>query len=375
MHIKPMHIKNDQSITYSPIGIDIGTRSINVTQLATTSEGLHIYEADIMMLPEEGFSEKDILIDALYEIKKRSNFRGKDVVSRMPPSLVSIVPIKVSMRESETVEQAILRESKEYIPYPVEDAVIDYLPISKTSEGGDETKKVLLIFTKKSDVVTYLDILKKTGFKVKAIDIGPNAINRAINRFRKPSERRILVINIGDMSSFSTILWDDMILIDRKMGWGEHNIMDKIVSNLDLDISEARKVMYRYGIDWSSISDIGPDISLDESTWVMSDESIPAHLYEIVTPALEDLNREIEKMLIYCTSEMKGAMIDQIYLMGSGGFIRHLNQYLHKTFGIGVKPFEPEDLLNPAAPLKGIIKDNFPIFIVSIGLALRGCNA
>ena len=59
-----------------------------------------------------------------------------------------------------------------------------------------------------------------------------------------------MVINIGDVNSFSTILWDDIILIDRKMGWGENDIIEKLVSNLDIDIDEARKVLYRHGIDW-----------------------------------------------------------------------------------------------------------------------------
>ena len=366
-----MLIKNGQLVTYSPIGIDIGTRSINVVQLAKSASGLYIHEADIMMLPDEKITEEREITDALSNLIKRNKFMGKEVISRMHPSLVSIIPIKVSQREGETIEQAILREAKEYLPYPIEESVIDYLPISSVMGSTDDQKKVLLIFARRSDVIGHIDVLKKVGFKVTAIDIGPNAINRAVKRFRRPSEKRILAINIGDSNSFSTILWDDMILIDRKMGWGENNITEKIVSNLDMDINEARKVMYRYGIDWTST----PRVSIEDTMGVMPDEDIPAHIYEIVAPGLEDLNKEIEKMLIYCTSEMKGAMIDQIYLMGSGGLLRHLNSYLQKTSGIGVRPFEPEEIFSQTESLKGVVKDNFPIFIISIGLALRGYDA
>ena len=363
-----MYIKSGHHVNYSPIGIDIGTRSINIVQLASSTSGLSMHEADIMMLPDDNIGEGTILPDVLAKVLKQDNFRGKEVVTRMPPSFVSIIPVKISLRDNETIEQAILRESKEYIPYPVEEAVIDYLPVSSVTEGSDEARKVLLIFTKRSDVVNYLNIFKKVGLKVKAIDIGPNAINRAIKKFRDPSERRILVLNIGNLNSFSTILWDDMILIDRKMGWGENNITEKMVSNLDIDIYEARKFMHRYGVDWSS----APRIMIDDDTCIMPDEDIPAHLYEIVSPALEELNKEIEKILIYCTSEMKGAMIDQIYMIGGGGFMKHLNAYIHKSFGIGVKPFDPELMFSQVETLKDTVKDNFPIFIIAIGLALRG---
>lgn len=366
-----MYIKGGPKITYSPIGIDIGTRSVNIAQLAMSSDGLYIHEADMVMLSDNKVIEESAITDVLSDSIKRNNFKGKEVVSRMSPSLVSIIPIKVLPREGESVEQAILRESKEYIPYPVDEAVIDYLPVSNVAEGPDESKKVLLIFVKRSDVISHIDIFKKVGLKVNAIDIGPNAINRTIKRFRKPSEKRILVINIGDEYSFSTILWDDMILIDRKMGWGENNIIEKMTQNLDVETNEARGIMYKYGIDWSST----PRIIIDDTKCVMADDDIPAHIYEIVATGLEDLSKEIEKMLIYCTSEMKGAMIDQIYLMGSGGLVRHLNEYLQKTFGIGVRPLEPEGIFNQAKTVKSVVKDNFPVFIIAIGLALRGYNA
>lgn len=363
-----MYIKDGYRTAYSPIGIDIGTRSVNIVQLASSSGGLYMHEADTMMLPDDNIGEGTVLPDVLNKILKQDNFRGKEVVTRMPASFVSIIPVKISLRDNETLEQAILRESKEYIPYSVEEAVIDYLPVSSAAEGADEARKVLLIFTKRSDVVNYLNIFKKVGFKVKAIDIGPNAINRAIKKFRDPSERRILVLNIGNRNSFSTILWDDMILIDRKMGWGENNITEKMVSNLDIDINEARKFLHRYGVDWST----APRIMIDDETCIMPDEDIPAHLYEIVSPALEELNKEIEKILIYCTSEMKGAMIDQIYIIGSGGLLKHLNAYVHKSFGIGVKPFDPDLIFSQVKTLKDTVKNKFPVFVIAIGLALRG---
>src|SRR3989337_4540989 len=108
-----MYIRSDHNVRYSPIGIDIGTRSINIVQLSSSSGGLSIHEADIMMLPDDNIGEGTIIPDVLTKIIKQDNFRGKEVVTRMPPSLVSIISVKISLRENETIEKAILRESKE----------------------------------------------------------------------------------------------------------------------------------------------------------------------------------------------------------------------------------------------------------------------
>lgn len=366
-----MYTNNQHRVTYSPIGIDIGSRSVNIVQLAKSSEDLHIHEADIMMLPSEKVLDAGTIKDALSDLIKRNNFKGKTVVSRMPPSLVSIIPVKISPREGELLEQAIVREAKEHITYPVEEAVIDYLPISNSAEGSDESRKVLLILVKRCDVISYMDLFRKAGLKVDAIDIGPNAIRRAVSIFIRPLGKRIMIINIGDENSFSTILWDDSILIDRKMGWGERNIIEMLVSNLDIDHEEARKILFKYGIDCSST----PFVFFKDDTYEMPDENIPAHIFDIVSPCMEELNKEIEKMLIYCTSEMKGTMIDQIYLMGSGGFIRYLNLYLQKSFGFDVRLLEPEGIFTHTKDVKRMVKDNLTTFITAIGLALRGYDA
>src|SRR3990172_4513252 len=109
-----MYIKSGHHVNYSPIGIDIGTRSVNIVQLASSSAGLYMHEADIMMLPDDNIGEGTVLPDVLTKVLKQGNFRGKEVVTRMPASFVSIIPVKISLRENETIEQAILRESKEY---------------------------------------------------------------------------------------------------------------------------------------------------------------------------------------------------------------------------------------------------------------------
>lgn len=366
-----MRINKYHRPQYSPIGIDIGTRSINIVQLAGTSDTIVMHDADSLLLPPDELVREDVIISVLSDMMKRNDFRGKDVVYRMHPSLVSIAPVKISKRDNETIEQSILREAREYIPYPVSEAVIDYLQLKSTEEVEGKSFKVLLVFARRSDIINHMNMLRKAGFRVLAIDIGPNALNRTIKRFKSSSDKRILVINIGHASSFSTILWDESILIDRKMGWGLNNITEKLALNLDAGSDESARMLYKYGIDCISV----PAVTLDQNSCLIPDSDIPAHLYEIVMPALSELNREIEKVLVYCTSEMKGAMIDTIYLMGSGGLLKQLTEYVHKIFGITVSVFEPAGLFGDPGRLKDIVRDNFPVFMVPIGLALRGYDA
>ena len=362
-----MHIKG--GTLYSPIGIDIGSRSIQVIQLLYKDTHLSVQDAGFEMLEEDmkDYTRTDKISEKILKIWKRCHFKGKKIIARMPSTLINITPLKVELKEGRSMEDTILKEAKEYIPYPLDEAVIDYIPINQPSESKGE-KKVLLIFVKRKEVVAYLNMFRKLGLRVLAMDIGPNAINRVLKRFKNPQDQQIMTLNIGDAFSFSMVICNDSILIDRKINWGEEHMIKKIITRLDISPQMAKLILYKYGIDTTHI----PEVDMDESSMTIKDKVIPSYVFEIIYPALEDLNKEMEKMFIYISSERKGALVDSIYLFGKGPLLSQLNDYIAKSTGIRVKILHPEDIFADIKDLKPVLKDNFSMFIISIGLALRG---
>jgi len=363
-----MYIKG--KISYSPIGIDIGSRSIQALQLACDNSKLSLQDADYEMLGDiDDYTRTGEISEKISRILQRCHFRGKTIITRMPSALVNIMPLKVEVKEGLPVEDLILKEAKEYIPYPIEEAVIDYIPVN-SSTGSKDEKRLLLIFARRKDVIAYFNMFKKLGLKVLIMDVGPNAINRVLKHFKDPEDQQIMTLNIGDTFSFSMVIHKNSILIDRKINWGEDHLIRKIVNRLDMSPSMARSILYRYGIDTTRIA----EIDMDEASMTLKERAIPPYLFEIIYPALEDLNREMEKMFIYISSEMKGAMVDSIYLFGKGALFNHLNTYIARSTGIKVKVLQPEDIFTDIKDLKPVLRENFSLFIISIGLALRGMS-
>jgi len=99
-------------------------------------------------------------------------------------------------------------------------------------------------------------------------------------------------------------------------------------------------------------------------------------VYEIVAQQLETLFKEIDKVLQYFSSEMRGAVIDVLYLMGSSSTIQDLDTYLGKRTGISTEHFNPFGKLKMGANKVSKDANGYGAFFgVPVGLAMRGIRA
>lgn len=353
-------------VRYSSIGIDIGNRSVKMVQLKKQSDGVALHAVTIKEIHEEEASEKpELLIKVLKTLKQNGPFVKRAVISRMPHSQVMIIPTQIPKEEG--IEAFLLKEAERHLPYPIKEAVIDYIPMQE-KEGEDQ--KVLLIATQRLKVEEHYTLLREAGFDPEVIDVGPNALLRLF-RFIRDIERRVLLINVGRKKTFFTVLWDGNIIIDRQIQWGEDRLVARLAEGLNIDSDEALDMLYTYGLK----SQKGAPLFPRAETEILSEDEISNAIFQNTHAELETFAAEAERVLVYCASENRGTMIDQTYLMGGsayliggGPFVKNLYTYLEARLGMNVK------MINPVHPFHGSFEghNNPSLFAVSIGLALRG---
>ncbi|MFQ5544024.1 MAG: pilus assembly protein PilM [Nitrospiria bacterium] len=359
---------------YSPIGIDIGDRSVKMVQLKKTDAGVSLHAVSKKEVSEKDVREPDRLIKVLKTVKRKSPFVGCIAVSRMPHAQTTILPIQLpktaingEAKEGNSFENQLVKEAERYLTYPVEEAVIDYIPMHR---DVSETRKVLLTATKRTDVVAHLRVLSGAGLQSEAIDVGPNAIRRLFRSVCK-IENRVLLINVGRRKSFFTILWDGDVIIDRPVAWGEDRLIEGLSKALEIDLEASRRMLFTYGINLQKGATLFPQ----EETALLSDDAIASKIAQITFNILESFIAEVEKVLVFCASEKHGTMIDQTYLMGGstfllggGLFVKKLPVFLTQRLGINVKIVDPLNVFHA-----DFHKTYNPsLFDVSIGLALKG---
>jgi type IV pilus assembly protein PilM len=359
---------------YSAIGLDIGATSIKMAQLKKMATGWAISDMLVKEIDlsndENGDSRSDAIVNTIKECMKESSFAGKSVVSVMPEDQLDIFPVKLSLSGNESVEDAILEKARAHLSYDVENAVIDYISVEDGETGSekDHPTRSLLISARREDVDNHLSILKKAKLNPVALDISSCALARLISFSGTENDKNLLVINAGELNTTLTLLWKNNILLDRHIVWGKENMIEALMNSLKLDRQKADELLCINGLHSGQSEE--PE---------QEDERLPHRtktsdvVYEIVSNQLEKLFTEIDKVLQYFSSEMRGGVVDVLYIMGAASSIKDLDTYLEKRTGISTKHFNPAVTLNIGEhEVSNDSNDYGAVCGVPVGLAMRG---
>ena len=357
---------------YSPIGLDIGSTSIKMAQLKRKETGWEIsgllFEEIDLPKDENGENRSETVVNIIKKCMKGSSFSGKSVVSVMPGSQLDILPVKFTLAKEESLEEVILEKARVHLSYNVENAVIDYLPFedSEHVQDKDHPLRYLLISARREDVDSQLSILKRAKLMPAALDISACALGRLIRLSGIDKSRNVLVINTNNRHTSLTLIWKNNILLDRTVLWGRENLVESLMNRLKLDRQSADGLLSRKGLGSGESHE--PEHGVGHHT----NSNAPDVVYQIIANQIGELTSEIDKMLQYFSSEMRGAVVDQLYLMGSSSTIQGLDTYLGKRTAIAAEYFHPSEKLNMGT--HGFSEDSNEIvafFGVPLGLAIR----
>lgn len=361
----------------SAIGLEIGDTSIKMAQLQKTAEGWVIKDMIMQEIArsdsDKGLSRKEAVIESINNGLKSSSLSGKSVVSVMPGYQLDIFSVKISVSEEEEMDAAIMKEAAAHLSYDTDDAVIDYLTVDSEGSGHESagSTRALIIAARREDVDEYLSILKGAKLKPIALDISASAISRATAITVNGFEKNALVVNAGGLHTTLTLIRRNNILLDRNISWGREDMLEKLMQMLKLDRERANGLINRIGLGLINSDNAGAPADKDVHAAKISET-----VYEIVEPQLEKLAKEIDKVLQYFSSEMRGATIDVLYLTGAIGSIKALDAYLEQRTGIQAKYFNPLDTLRTGDQLNTNKLNGYgSLFSIALGLAMRGLDS
>ena len=371
----------------SRIGLDIGSEAVKMVQFGRSRAGLTLIEAAQRPLPPglaggERNQDKEIL-EALSQMIDKGAFKGREVVSTVSRSEVDIRPLLITASSAEDVEKAVRWEAEAFLPYPISEAVVDYIPIDEPREKDDKGARVLLVAVHRELIVKHLDLLKRAGLKCSVVDAAPVALTRVLKAqqpeesFRTPS----IVLEMGASSSMATVIADGVPAMSWGMQFGGREITKAIMRQLNLSFSKAESIKIRYGIITDEVKALppapgedAPDVEAEEGSVRPEALEITGVLMDIVLPAMERLESELKKLLTYCAAEIRGARVEKLILFGGGSQMKNLDRYLamitdmEVVIGDSLAFIEGEKAGKVPVPQEG---ERSAVYGVAAGLALR----
>ena len=156
------------------LGLDIGSHTVKAVELAKSGDRVSV----------TGYAQADIaaagtLKDAISAVIREGRFRSKQVVSSVSGRSVIVRYINTPFMKSEDLKASMKFEADKYIPFDVNEVILDCVPLDDKPSAETGDMRVVLVAVKKDMVDEHVRLLQEAGLFPYIIDVDCFALGNA----------------------------------------------------------------------------------------------------------------------------------------------------------------------------------------------------
>ena len=336
------------------IGIDIGTGSIKLVEIAWQKNQPVLKNFGIVELPDKTIEDGRIvnseqLTQTLSQLLATTRTESKNVVVAVGGRVMFARELTFPKMTMEELGEAIKWDVGKYIPYTPGSYYFDFAIVG---EGNTDTEiKVLLVASPLENVTNIINVIKSVGLTPVAVDVEPLALYRIFT-----NAERSMVIDIGALLSQVTVFQNGSPAVIRNIPIGGQNFTQAIMDGLNMNYNEAEKIKQNQII--LSQADIGAEYI-----------DVQRQMESLVTEFARDITRTAE----YYQQQNKNVSIDKIFITGGGAKLSNIVESLAKKLDMPAVLYDPLTKIKiPTSFDKTHLQKIAPQLGTAIGLALRG---
>lgn len=334
-------------------GLDISNHSIKIIQIkyigTDSVQLLKLAKSDIA----QGVINNDdlkTLADEIKKLKDNSGISTKKVVIALPEASVFSRLILLPEVEESKLEQAIYYEAKQYLPVPVEDIQLEWIPVSRNQSEGKVFVQYLLVAAPKKIVGKYVELMELAGLDPIAIETETVATARSYT-YNNNFTEGVLVMDFGGSNTDISVIKGKNVIFSQSIGNGSDVLTKSLMSEFNLDIMQAEQYKRIYGL--------------------LQDQA-EGKIATALDPMMKVIVNEINKTINYFKEHLRENTPTQIYIVGDGAKLPGLAEYLVQHLGIPAMVNDPISSLKMDDKLRTEITQISTVgFSVALGLALK----
>ncbi len=264
------------------------------------------------------------------------------------------------MTEEELTE-ALPFQAQEYIPIPIEEAILDFVPLEEfATPSGEPMLSTLVVAAQKEMAGEVLRVVNSAGPKVMAIDLQAFALVRAVvgADFDLGSGSQA-VVNIGAGLTQVILLKAGSIRFLRILPLGGESFTRALVDGMGVDEDQAERTKRRIGV-------------AVEGTPTGTGEEDRARA--LLTDEADQLIEEVRGSVDYYLTQAGGGSLERLLVSGNGARLPHLANRLGRALSVGIEPVRVIDEGRMRVGKLGLSEAELmqaqPVLPVPVGLAL-----
>lgn len=305
------------------IGLDIGSTAVRAAEVAEGSPPTVIRAAQLPLPPgavENGeVRDAEPVSDTLRELWSRGGFKSRKVWLGVGNQRVVVREITLPAMPEKELRASLGFQVQEFIPMPVEDAVLDYHVLGETEADDRPMLRLLLVAAQKSMVDALVSAAIGAKLEPMGLDLVPFAMVRAVGSTGVGMDLEAgggeALVDVGAHVTNIVVHSSGETRFVRILPSGGRDITTAIAAGLSLEDEVAER--------------------LKRGELVEEAEATPAQAHEIAMTRATQFVDEIRSSLEFYTAQSQGARIDRLLLAGGGskldGFIEIVRQRIPVT--------------------------------------------
>ena len=334
------------------VGLDVGSKAIKIVELEQSGSGFALRASGIVGYSggsiEKMADEKELapLADAIRKLYRDAKISSKEVSIALPETQVFTRSIKFPILSDAAIASAVRWEAEQYIPIPINEAIIQHQIIEKREDLTPAQTFVLLIAAPKKVVEKYVGLTSMAGLTCISVETGLIALARSL----APADQSVLIADFGARSTDIAVVKKGSLVVSRSIPTAGEAFTRALAQGLGIEPQQAEEYKRIYGLSQSQLE---------------------GKIKFVLDPIFRMVADEIKKAIHFFLSEEGGETPKYLILSGGTAGMPDAVGVMSKLLGMEViigNPFLKVAVDPESAKL---LSGYAPLYSIAVGLALK----
>ena len=332
------------------VGLDIGSSAIKAIELTEEGDDVIVTGYGFKGLTADDQGRK---AEVIREVMEQAGIRTTRVATAVSGRSVIVRYVNMQTMDDNELKNAIKYEAEKYIPFDVNEVVMDCQridPVAGREAAGE--MRVLLVAVKRNVIEEHYKLLQAAGLNSILIDVDVFALGNSYElqslaaAGKNPREKVIAIVDIGASKADINIIRGTVSQFTREIYLGGNDCTEALAK--------------KWGVEPAAAEEKKQEADTSED------------IRQALTPILDDLANEINLSFDYYENQFDQE-VDAVYLSGGLAGLSFLAEYFSKSLGKSCTRWNPlENIRIDASRVsEETLAQHYNRLAVSLGLAAR----
>nr|WP_035057012.1 type IV pilus assembly protein PilM [Cellulomonas bogoriensis] len=310
------------------VGLDIGTTHVRAAEVdqGSSRSGPTLVRYGQVPLPlgavrDGEVAEPETVASALRQLWAQAKFATRDVVIGIGNQRVLVRELELPAMPIAQIRSSLPFQVQDMLPVAVEDALLDYYPVSTYAANNGLMAKGLLVAATKDTVQANTLAVETAGLRPVMVDLNAFALAR-VQVHGDLADRTVALVDIGARITTVAVVSGGRPEFIRMLPSGGQDVTDAVTTAMNIAVSEAEQIKRQVGVGYQ----VTPELQ---------------GAAEAVSSVTRSLIESVRNTFVYYAGNHPGSAVEMVVLSGGGAQMPGVGQYLASAGRVPVSIGEP----------------------------------